>query len=190
RHVDGVHLWADVAKGRSYFWIAAFSEWSDAATGDHRGMFQREPDGVLALSYHENGDYVLLLDSHASEYRWHDVEGFDRPVVIGRDVQSLLGWLWGKRDELDPRRAGSYKQLQRTVIRRRWTARHAAAELRCKAPHRHAVPASGNRARWLRADDRFQRLLETFAMGLYQSLQGPPERLEVLRQRREQVATE
>jgi hypothetical protein len=69
-------------------------------------MFERKPEGLLSLSYHENGDYVLLLDTRAPEYRWHDLEDFDRPFVIGHDTQSLLSWLWDKRHELDPRAGG------------------------------------------------------------------------------------
>jgi hypothetical protein len=106
QQVNGVHLWANTSRGRSYFGVEPIAEWQDAATGDYRQMFERQPEGLLSLSYHENGDYVLFLDTRAPEYRWHDLEDFDRPLVIGRDTASLLSWLWTQRHELDPRAGG------------------------------------------------------------------------------------
>lgn len=107
QRVNGIHLWADVSAQRSYFGILPMAEWRDAAEIEWAMLFQTKPIGLLVLSYHDNGDDYLVLDTNRGTYYWYDLEDFDNPKVIGRDVGTLLGWWWNESNSLDPRRVGS-----------------------------------------------------------------------------------
>lgn len=101
-HVDGVHFWADLDQARAYFGVAPLVEWEDAATVLWSGLFEHKPCGSLVISYHQNGDYYVVLDTATSVYRWYDLQDFDRPVVIGSTVADLITWLWTRAAELRP----------------------------------------------------------------------------------------
>jgi hypothetical protein len=98
--VNGVHLWADLAVGRSYFGIAPLDEWKDLAS-----LGWALVDGMtasLVISYHENGDFILVLDTAASRYDWLDHEDIDNPVTVGRTFSEMLRWFWDHAQSLDP----------------------------------------------------------------------------------------
>jgi len=101
---DGVHLWADLADGRSYKGLHPLAEWRDAVDS-FSALFRSPPDGTLAISYGANGDYVLFLDTRVPEYRWHDLEDFDHSRFIGCSVEQLLDFLWQEATADDPRKA-------------------------------------------------------------------------------------
>lgn len=104
--VDGVHLWGDLATSRAYFGILPLAEWQDAKDADWAMMFDTPPIGQLAISYHDNGDYFLVLDTRGPEYLWYDLQDFDNPKRVGRTVAQLLDFWWQETDWLDPRRSG------------------------------------------------------------------------------------
>lgn len=54
------------------------------------------------MSYHDNGDYYLILDTRESKYWWYDLQDFDCPEYIGNTLQQLLAWWWNKSMELRP----------------------------------------------------------------------------------------
>lgn len=87
---NGVHLWADLDAGRADVGIAPLSEWTDA-----RHLHLRDDaQSSLALSYHSDGAYFLVLDTLSSEYRWLDHEDPDNHKLVGRTFAEVLGWLW------------------------------------------------------------------------------------------------
>jgi SMI1 / KNR4 family (SUKH-1) len=106
KRVDGVHLWADLASSRAYFGILPLKEWQDAKAMDWAVMFKSPPVGQLVISYHDNGDNYLLLDTRVPEYLWYDLEDFDHPKRIGRTVAELLDFWWQETAWLDPRQTG------------------------------------------------------------------------------------
>jgi hypothetical protein len=101
--VNGVHLWADIETSRSYYGILPLCEWRDAGTA-LKVMYDVRPQHQLVLSYHDNGDYFLVLDTKNGAYFWYDLEDFDNPKLIGSSVAELLAWYWQQASELDPRR--------------------------------------------------------------------------------------
>jgi hypothetical protein len=100
---NGIHLWADLDVGRAYYGLLPLAEWEDAAHTEWSGMFATPPVGCLVVSYHDNGDNLLVLDTLSGGYRWYDLEDFDHPIVVARSVPQLLTWLWNIAQELDPR---------------------------------------------------------------------------------------
>ena len=100
--VDGVHLWADVASSRAYFGILPLQEWQDAKDVDWATMFESPPVGQLVISYHENGDDFLVLDTKGPAYLWYDLGNFDHPKHAGRTVAELLDFWWQETAWLDP----------------------------------------------------------------------------------------
>ena len=105
--VNGVHLWGDLATSRAYFGILPLQEWQDAAHVEWAAMWLDEtPVGQLALSYHDNGDAFLVLDTRATEYLWYDLGDFGNPKRAGRTVAELLDFWWLETAWLDPRRDG------------------------------------------------------------------------------------
>jgi hypothetical protein len=100
--VDGIHLWANLETGRSYVGILPLKEWEDAATWLLAGSFRSPPVGVLVLSYHDNGDYFLLLDTARSVYLWWDPQDPDGSEVVANGVPQLLDWWLDKASELRP----------------------------------------------------------------------------------------
>lgn len=103
--VNGVHLWGDLATSRAYFGILPVTEWQDAKDADWAMMFDTPPTSQLVISYHENGDNFLVLDTRGPEYVWYDLEDFDNPKRVGRTVAELLEFWWKETAWLDPRRS-------------------------------------------------------------------------------------
>lgn len=98
--VNGVHLWADLAIGRAYFGIAPLDEWQDLASVSWALIDERTK--ALVISYHANGDFVLVLDTQAGRYDWLDHEDIDNPVTVGRTFSEMLRWFWDHAQLLDP----------------------------------------------------------------------------------------
>jgi len=105
--VDGIHLWADLTDQQAYFGILPIRLWRDAAEAEWAMLFESPPRGLLVLSYHQNGDFFLILDTKQGEYLWYDLEDFDKPQVVAHNVPELLDWYWSEAHELDPRRGNS-----------------------------------------------------------------------------------
>lgn len=103
--VNGVHLWGDLATSRAYFGILPLAEWQDANDADWAMMFDSPPTGQLVISYHDNGDNFLVLNTHGPEYVWYDLEDFDNPKRVGRTVAQLLDFWWKETEWLDPRQS-------------------------------------------------------------------------------------
>ncbi len=104
--VNGVHLWGDLATSRAYFGMLPLTEWQDVKDVDWAMMFDTPPTGQLAISYHDNGDYFLVLDTRGPEYIWYDLQDFNNPKRVGRTVVQLLDFWWKETAWLDPRRSG------------------------------------------------------------------------------------
>lgn len=99
--VNGIHLWADLDDGRAYFGVAPLDEWQDAAK-DWGWLFTSPPAGYLVISYHDNGDYCLVLDTARSDYWWYDAHDPDNPLKVGSNVEEMLDWLWREAQRLSP----------------------------------------------------------------------------------------
>ena len=106
QRVNGIHLWADLESSRSYFGILPLNEWQDARDVHWAMMFESPPVGQLAVSYHDNNDNFLVLDTQQQRYMWYDREDFDRPKHAGSTVAELLDFWWQETAWLDPRRDG------------------------------------------------------------------------------------
>lgn len=102
REVDGIHLWADLDRGKGYFGILPLNEWVVAHEHDwttHAGL----PRSSLVISYHENCDYLLILDAEKEQFTWFDLESWSDSEVVAESVEEWLGWWWNLAQELDPR---------------------------------------------------------------------------------------
>ena len=106
-HVTGIHLWADLASSRAYFGILPLSEWQDVKDVGWAMMFETPPVGCLVISYHDNGDNFLVVDTRVPEYLWYDLHDFDNPKRLGQTVAELLDFWWKETAWLDPRRPRS-----------------------------------------------------------------------------------
>ncbi len=93
--LDGIHLWADLDRGKAYWGVLPLAQWEDTV----------HDVGAVAISYHDNGDYFLVLDTTTAEYRWHDHEDFDNPTLVATNVPELLDWLWREAARLAPEAA-------------------------------------------------------------------------------------
>jgi hypothetical protein len=104
---DGIHLWADLDSGRSYFGILPIADWLDTRDHDASPIFDDLPDrvpaGTSVISYHDNGDYFLLLSPSGDSFTWFDPQSPDDSKVVGRSVEQFLAWWWDYCQELDPR---------------------------------------------------------------------------------------
>jgi hypothetical protein len=100
--VNGVHLWADLDKARAYFGILPLAEWEDTKASRWARMFESPPAGNVTISYHDNGDDFLVLDTQACEYLWYDLQDFYHPKHVGRTVGELLDFWWAETAWLDP----------------------------------------------------------------------------------------
>jgi hypothetical protein len=55
------------------------------------------------ISYHDNGDYYLVLDTQTPAYFWFDTQDFaGKPALVAKNVEDLLGWWWEQTAELAP----------------------------------------------------------------------------------------
>ncbi len=102
--INGIHLWADLEKKRSYFGILPLAQWCDMASWEWSLLFGKPPSGKVVMSYHDNGDFYLVLDTVECKYYWYDTEDIDRPTFIGSSVEELLSWWWNTSQELDPQK--------------------------------------------------------------------------------------
>ena len=103
-YADGVHLWADLDDGRSYFGILPLREWKDTRELDWATPPFRIPPEGLAISYHENGDFYLALDTRGPHYFWYDLGDYNSPRRVGGTIEALLEFWWKECEWLDPRR--------------------------------------------------------------------------------------
>jgi len=102
--VDGIHLWADLDHGRAYYGICPHSEWIELAHSEWHFLFDEPKPGALVISYHDNGDYFLVLDTHENCFTWYDPQDFRDTRTVKRSTSELLDW-WGElTQKLDPRR--------------------------------------------------------------------------------------
>ncbi|QDU87105.1 hypothetical protein Pla175_04600 [Pirellulimonas nuda] len=104
--VNGIHLWADMATSRAYFGVLPLQDWQDATDVGWAAMYQSPPVGQLVLSYHDNGDNFLVLDTRRQKYLWYDLQDFDSPKDAGSTVRELLDFWVKETAWLDPRREG------------------------------------------------------------------------------------
>lgn len=102
--VDGIHLWADLDIGRSYFGIAPLAEWTLAGDQSWNRYFPEEHFMSLVILYHANSDEYVLLTRDPVTYRWVDPELGGFGELAANSVAGLLDWIWAKRAFLDPRR--------------------------------------------------------------------------------------
>ena len=97
--INGIHLWADPDRGRSYTGLAPIEEWELArikmygSTADPSLL----DDRYIALSYHQDGAAFVVLDVISGEYYIMDVAGTDESYPIGSNADELLDWLWKYR---------------------------------------------------------------------------------------------
>jgi hypothetical protein len=103
-HVDGIHLWADLDRARSYFGIRPLEEWRDTRDDQAHALLAESRPGTLVISYHDNGDYFLLLEPSESRFTWFDPQSPDDSESIGSSVSTLLDWWWDRALEMDPRK--------------------------------------------------------------------------------------
>jgi hypothetical protein len=103
RQIDGIHLWADLDNGRGYYGILPLVEWHNVHESESAPLFEDLGRKTFVISYHENGDYFLLLDTITSEFTWFDPQSPTDSVAIGTRVEALLDWWWERVQELDPR---------------------------------------------------------------------------------------
>jgi hypothetical protein len=99
RHVDGIHLWANVERGRAYFGIAPLAEWNAARATLGLGE-QVEPwlnERHVAISYHQDGAAFVVLDADTGRYFLVDSAGPDKSAPIADNVDQLLDWIWANR---------------------------------------------------------------------------------------------
>lgn len=102
--VDGIHLWADLDRARAYFGIRPLSEWTEVALSEWHFLFDEPMPGALVISYHDNGDAFLVLDTHENCFTWYDPQDFRDTRTAKISIGELLDWWWELSQELDPRR--------------------------------------------------------------------------------------
>jgi hypothetical protein len=94
--MNGIHLWADVARGRSYLGMAPLEEWTFARNLTH-GLIDDEDDRCLVLTYHSDGAHWIALDSVDQTYVDLDHEDPSSRKVLATNVEGLLDCLWKQR---------------------------------------------------------------------------------------------
>jgi hypothetical protein len=100
--VNGIDLWADLDSQEAYFGILPLEKWQTASESRLADYCENEPSSHLVISYHQNGDFHLVLDSQRAAYFWYDTEDFRHPTLVARDVEELLSWWWKQAAELAP----------------------------------------------------------------------------------------
>jgi hypothetical protein len=91
--VNGIHLWADVATGRSYVGLAPIEEWETARVKLGGDL----DDRYIAISYHADGASFVVLDFESGICFLMDVSGPETTTPIASDIGGLLDWLWRTR---------------------------------------------------------------------------------------------
>jgi hypothetical protein len=56
------------------------------------------------ISYHDNGDYFLLLEPGENRFTWFDPQSPNDSESISSSVGTLLDWWWDRAQEMDPRK--------------------------------------------------------------------------------------
>lgn len=94
--VNGIHLWANAATGRSYQGLAPVEEWRGA-----REQFSPAPpwmdDRFVVISYHRDGAAYVVLDLESGTFFLMDSAGPDTTSPIASTVGELLAWIWKAR---------------------------------------------------------------------------------------------
>jgi hypothetical protein len=92
--IDGIHLWANLEKGRSYWGVAPVVEWSVVQVISGRTH--------VVITYDSNGDSFIALSLATGRYYLMDIAGPDETAPIASNVGELLDWLWKTRIEPKP----------------------------------------------------------------------------------------
>jgi hypothetical protein len=102
--VDGIHLWANLETGRAYFGILPLAEWRSVREHEAALLFEDFPETTLVISYHDNGDYYLLLHTAENRFIWFDPQSIDPNdwEFIDGAVDEFLEWWWQRTQELNP----------------------------------------------------------------------------------------
>jgi hypothetical protein len=97
--INGVHLWANAATGRSYTGLAPLEEWELARIKMFGLTAERDllDDRFVAVSYHQDSESFVVLDVESKKYFLMDAAGPDTSSPIANDVGELLDWLWRGR---------------------------------------------------------------------------------------------
>jgi len=100
--VNGIHLWADLATGRSYEGLAPLDEWDLGRVKMYasEGAEALLPDRYLAVFYQADHSAHVVLNADTGTYYLMDAAGPDESCPIGRTAGELLDWLWEHRISL------------------------------------------------------------------------------------------
>ncbi|MBS2015034.1 MAG: hypothetical protein JST00_19240 [Deltaproteobacteria bacterium] len=94
--VNGIHLRANAATGRSYQGLAPVEEWRVALE-----QFSPAPpwmdDRFVVISYHRDGAAYVVLDLESGTFFLMDSAGPDTTSPIASTVGELLAWIWKGR---------------------------------------------------------------------------------------------
>ena len=99
KRIDGIHLWADAATGRSYTGLAPIEEWDLARIKMYGPSADKSllDDRYIALSYHQDGAAFVVLDAESGRYFLMDTAGPDTTSQVATSAADLLEWLWRTR---------------------------------------------------------------------------------------------
>lgn len=99
RRMNGIHLWANGATGRSYTGLAPIEEWDRARVKMYGESSDPKlvPDRYIAISYDRDFSAFEVLDLDSGGYYLMDSAGPDCTTPIGANVEQLLDYLWRTR---------------------------------------------------------------------------------------------
>ncbi len=100
--IDGIHLWADLDIGRGHFGILPLAEWCAAREHYALCVFEDLTATTLVISYHDDGDYYLLLHTAENRFSWFDPQSPSHSTSIDGPTDHVLGWWWLRAQELNP----------------------------------------------------------------------------------------
>jgi hypothetical protein len=92
--VNGIHLWADLDRGRSYTGLAPIEEWD---VGGVALFYDALDDRHVSLTYHDDGAAAIVLELTSGTYYLMDTAGADHSCQIGKSSGDLLDYLWTHR---------------------------------------------------------------------------------------------
>ncbi len=98
--VNGIHLWAELDRGRSYTGLAPIEEWD---VGGVVLFSDALDDRHVALTYHDDGAAAIVLELTTGIYYLMDAAAPDHSCPIGKSSGDLLDYLWSHR--IPPREA-------------------------------------------------------------------------------------
>lgn len=98
RQINGIHLWADAERGRSYEGLAPIEEWRLA----HEVLIEPESRDLVdnryfVITYHDNGDGFVVIDFETGWFYFADQRSADEMSCIAENVDGLLEHLWDHR---------------------------------------------------------------------------------------------